>query len=104
MTSSHKCCSFLLVQVVYMEIQVSAFTSVVMQSTLIFILPSIVGLICAAQHQNIWYRAQVIHAEEDSSEITIKFVDYGGYSTVPISTIKQIRSESLIVFVTIVKC
>nr|XP_039270994.1 A-kinase anchor protein 1, mitochondrial-like [Styela clava] len=55
--------------------------------------PVQVGLVCVAEHQDVWYRAQVIHANEDSSEITIKFVDYGGYSTVPTSIVKQIRAD-----------
>jgi len=38
-----------------------------------------------------WYRAQVIQYYEETEEILIKFMDYGGYATVSENSIKQIR-------------
>lgn len=49
------------------------------------------GLICAAQQQGTWYRAEIVEYFDDSQEIMIKFMDYGGYATVYKSSIKQIR-------------
>ena len=56
---------------------------------IILLLPG--GLICAAPQQGVWYRAQVVQCYEDSDEILIKFMDYGGYATVSDKSIKQIR-------------
>jgi A-kinase anchor protein 1 len=64
--------------------------------------------VCAAPSQGSWYRAEVIDVrtatateleerdQEDNEEITvcdIKFVDYGGYMTLPSSELRQIRTD-----------
>ncbi|XP_015921172.1 uncharacterized protein [Parasteatoda tepidariorum] len=51
------------------------------------------GVICAAPVYRGWYRAQVVYICDNSSDCGIKFVDYGGFSQVPISSLRQIRSD-----------
>lgn len=51
------------------------------------------GVICAAPVMSGWYRAQVVYVCEGMEECDVKFVDYGGYSRVPISSLRQIRSD-----------
>ncbi|CAL1298287.1 unnamed protein product [Larinioides sclopetarius] len=51
------------------------------------------GVICAAPVLRGWYRAQVIHVYENDVDCELKFVDYGGFSSAPISSLRQIRSD-----------
>ncbi|KAM6970516.1 A kinase (PRKA) anchor protein 1b [Aplochiton taeniatus] len=56
--------------------------------------PAEVGVICAAPAvEGAWYRAQVISFYKDTSEVEIRYVDYGGYDRVKIDTLRQIRSD-----------
>ncbi|XP_026877272.2 A kinase (PRKA) anchor protein 1b [Electrophorus electricus] len=56
--------------------------------------PAEVGVICAAPAvEGAWWRAQVISFYKDSSEVEIRYVDYGGYDRVKIDTLRQIRSD-----------
>lgn len=51
-----------------------------------------VGVICAAPAvDGAWWRAQVITFFKESSEVEIRYVDYGGYDRVKIHTLRQIR-------------
>ncbi|XP_041097279.1 A kinase (PRKA) anchor protein 1b [Polyodon spathula] len=53
-----------------------------------------VGVICAAPAvEGAWWRAQVINFYKDSSEVEIRYVDYGGYERVKIDALRQIRSD-----------
>ncbi|KAK1157573.1 A-kinase anchor protein 1, mitochondrial-like [Acipenser oxyrinchus oxyrinchus] len=57
-------------------------------------LPAEVGVICAAPAvEGAWWRAQVINFYKDSSEVEIRYVDYGGYERVKIDALRQIRSD-----------
>ncbi len=52
----------------------------------------LVGVICAAPAvDGAWWRAQVISFYKDSTEVEIRYVDYGGYDRVKIDTLRQIR-------------
>lgn len=51
------------------------------------------GVICAATIMNGWYRAQIVYVYESGEECDIKFVDYGGFSQVPVASLRQIRSD-----------
>ncbi|KAF5902407.1 A-kinase anchor protein 1, mitochondrial-like isoform X1, partial [Clarias magur] len=52
------------------------------------------GVLCAAPSPNgAWWRAQVIQHYKDSDIVQIRYVDYGGYVTVNLSCLKQIRSD-----------
>ncbi|XP_013787306.1 uncharacterized protein LOC106471261 isoform X1 [Limulus polyphemus] len=54
------------------------------------------GVICAAPMMGGWYRAQLVYMYEDTEECDIKYVDYGGYSKVSVSSLRQIRSDFMI--------
>jgi len=50
-----------------------------------------VSMVCALQRQGIWYRAQIVQNFDDDDDVVIRFIDYGGYETVPLTSLKQIR-------------
>lgn len=51
-----------------------------------------VTVICAAPGvDGAWWRAQVVAAYEDTSEVEIRYVDYGGYKRVKVDVLRQIR-------------
>lgn len=50
------------------------------------------GVLCAALSlDGAWWRAQVIQHYKDSNMVQIRYVDYGGYVTVNLASLKQIR-------------
>ncbi|XP_053502179.1 uncharacterized protein akap1a isoform X2 [Ictalurus furcatus] len=50
------------------------------------------GVLCAAPSPDgAWWRAQVIQHYKDSNFVQIRYVDYGGYVTVHLASLKQIR-------------
>ncbi|XP_077338545.1 A-kinase anchor protein 1, mitochondrial isoform X2 [Lithobates pipiens] len=56
--------------------------------------PAEVGILCAAPvGPSVWWRAQVMAYFEDTEEVEILYVDYGGYNRVKIETLRQIRSD-----------
>ncbi|XP_029986090.1 A kinase (PRKA) anchor protein 1b [Sphaeramia orbicularis] len=56
--------------------------------------PAEVGVICAAPAvEGSWWRAQVITFYKETSEVEIRYVDYGGYDRVKIDSLRQIRSD-----------
>ncbi|XP_053222441.1 A-kinase anchor protein 1, mitochondrial [Podarcis raffonei] len=56
--------------------------------------PVEVGVVCAAPGmEGAWWRAQVIGYFKDTTEVEIRYVDYGGYERVKIDTLRQIRSD-----------
>ncbi|XP_030318242.1 A-kinase anchor protein 1, mitochondrial [Calypte anna] len=58
--------------------------------------PVEVGIICAAPGlDGAWLRAQVISYFEESGEVELRYVDYGGYERVKVDTLRQIRSDFL---------
>lgn len=49
-------------------------------------------MICAAQMpEGAWWRAQVMCYYEETKEVELCYVDYGGYVMVKIDTLRQIR-------------
>lgn len=49
-------------------------------------------MLCAALSlDGAWWRAQVIQHYKDSNMVQIRYVDYGGYVTVNLASLKQIR-------------
>jgi len=82
------------------------------------------GVICAAPQSGGWYRAQIVEiipsttttttttiadsdkpAEEASSfEAYVRFVDYGGYAYVPVTSLRQIRSDFIALPFQAVEC
>lgn len=58
------------------------------------------GVLCAAPSPDgAWWRAQVIQHYKDSNLVQIRYVDYGGYVTVNLSSLKQIRLILFSVFI-----
>ncbi|XP_072909353.1 A kinase (PRKA) anchor protein 1b [Hemitrygon akajei] len=56
--------------------------------------PLEVGIICAAPAvDGAWWRAQVVAFFEETNEVEIRYVDYGGYERVKIEALRQIRSD-----------
>ncbi|KAM9260178.1 A-kinase anchor protein 1, mitochondrial-like [Morus bassanus] len=58
-------------------------------------LTNIYGLPAAPGPDGAWLRAQVISYFEESNEVELRYVDYGGYDQVKIDTLRQIRSDFL---------
>lgn len=56
--------------------------------------PSI-NTICVAPCAGGWYRCQVVSVDLPSAQCDIKFLDYGGYHTLPIEDLRQIRTDFL---------
>ncbi|XP_044285945.1 A-kinase anchor protein 1, mitochondrial [Varanus komodoensis] len=56
--------------------------------------PVEVGVVCAAPGmEGAWWRAQVVGYFEDTNEVEIRYVDYGGYERVKVDMLRQIRSD-----------
>ncbi|KAH9499386.1 A-kinase anchor protein 1, mitochondrial [Bulinus truncatus] len=51
------------------------------------------GIICVCENEGCWYRAMIMSAENENGETQVKFVDYGGYAVMPVSSLKQIRTD-----------
>uniref|UniRef100_A0A673VFP9 A-kinase anchoring protein 1 n=1 Tax=Suricata suricatta TaxID=37032 RepID=A0A673VFP9_SURSU len=56
--------------------------------------PVEITVICAAPGvDGAWWRAQVVASYEESNEVEIRYVDYGGYKRVKVDALRQIRSD-----------
>uniref|UniRef100_A0A2K5K777 Tudor domain-containing protein n=1 Tax=Colobus angolensis palliatus TaxID=336983 RepID=A0A2K5K777_COLAP len=56
--------------------------------------PVEIAVICAAPGADgAWWRAQVIASYEETNEVEIRYVDYGGYKRVKVDVLRQIRSD-----------
>nr|XP_054316158.1 A-kinase anchor protein 1, mitochondrial isoform X2 [Pongo pygmaeus] len=54
----------------------------------------LVTVICAAPGADgAWWRAQVVASYEETNEVEIRYVDYGGYKRVKVDVLRQIRSD-----------
>lgn len=51
------------------------------------------GVICAAPVMDGWFRAQTVEVYDETDEVLVKFVDYGGYLRIAASELRQIRSD-----------
>lgn len=60
--------------------------------------------VCAAPAMEGWYRAQIIQVEEDGLHCTVKYLDYGGYSRIPATDLRQIRGDLLALPFQAVEC
>jgi len=67
-------------------------------------MPIQVSSICVAPAVGGWYRAQVVAVDEETDACDIKFVDYGGYSTVNSSVLRQIRGDFMTLPFQAVEC
>lgn len=50
------------------------------------------GMICAVPIMGGWFRGVIIRVF-DNEECQVMFVDYGGYSRIPTSSLRQIRAD-----------
>lgn len=57
--------------------------------------PVQVNTICVAPCQGGWYRCQVVSVDSSSQQCDIKFLDYGGYHTLSLDDLRQIRTDFL---------
>lgn len=56
--------------------------------------PVEITVICAAPGlDGAWWRAQVVASYEETNEVEIRYVDYGGYKRVKVDELRQIRSD-----------
>ncbi|CAH1397924.1 unnamed protein product [Nezara viridula] len=60
--------------------------------------------VCAAPAIEGWYRAQIIQVEEDGLHCTVKYLDYGGYSRILATDLRQIRGDLLALPFQAVEC
>ena len=54
-----------------------------------------VNTVCVAAYEGGWYRCQVVSVDEAGQQCGIKYLDYGGYHTLPIDDLRQIRTDFL---------
>lgn len=59
-------------------------------------LPIHPGTICAAESEGSWYRATVLSFDEDAGSALIRFLDYGGFTDVPHTQLRQIRGDFIL--------
>jgi len=57
--------------------------------------PIATNSICVVSYSGGWYRCQVTSYDEVEDTCDIKYIDYGGYDTVPADQLKQIRTDFL---------
>lgn len=62
------------------------------------------GVICVCQNDGAWYRAMITSQEDENGECTIRFVDYGGYAQMPVTSLKQIRTDFMTLPFQAVEC
>ncbi|KJH46505.1 tudor domain protein [Dictyocaulus viviparus] len=55
--------------------------------------PCQTGLLCAAPVLGAWFRAVTVSYNADTDEVMLRFVDYGGYTRLPRSELRQIRTD-----------
>lgn len=58
-------------------------------------LPVAINSVCVAPCEGGWYRCQVVAYDEDTGVCDIKYLDYGGYHSIPVNQLKQIRTDFL---------
>lgn len=53
------------------------------------------GVVCVALYETVWYRVQIISYDASTDYCDVKFLDYGGYMSLPSSVLRKIRSDFL---------
>lgn len=49
--------------------------------------------ICVAVVQDSWYRVQIVSHNAEEQYCLVKYLDYGGYANVPVTNLRQIRTD-----------
>ena len=74
------------------------------------------GIICAALMNNHWFRAVVVNVippaapvqpsdqDQNEEQVVVRFVDYGGYACIPLSSLRMIRQDFLTLPFQAVEC
>jgi len=57
--------------------------------------PVVLNSVCAVECEGAWYRCQIVGVHLDTETADVKYLDYGGYTTVPFHSLKQIRTDFL---------
>lgn len=55
--------------------------------------PIATGSLLAVNTDDKWYRCQVVSFDKEQDVCEVKFVDHGGYTTVPVDELRQLRSD-----------
>uniref|UniRef100_A0A2M4BHN3 Putativekinase anchor protein n=1 Tax=Anopheles marajoara TaxID=58244 RepID=A0A2M4BHN3_9DIPT len=68
-------------------------------------LPEIVpNAVCVACVAGNWYRAQVMQHDSETDQVLVKYLDYGGYSSLPVQSLRQIRKDFIAVPFQSIEC
>ncbi|GFO01165.1 A kinase anchor protein 1, mitochondrial [Plakobranchus ocellatus] len=62
------------------------------------------GVICVVESEGCWYRAMIMSQEDENGEAQVKFVDFGGYASLPVPALKQIRTDFMTLPFQAVEC
>jgi tudor domain-containing protein 2 len=67
------------------------------------LIPPKVGDLCCAtfQHDESWYRGEIVQVMEDKSEVRIHYLDFGDTGVVSMANVKEIRSGQQLYFILI---
>lgn len=57
--------------------------------------PVLLNSVCAAPCDEGWYRCQIVSYDKDTEMCDIKYLDYGGYHSISVNSLKQIRTDFL---------
>lgn len=57
--------------------------------------PVVLNSVCAAPCDEGWYRCQVVSYDSETEMCDIKYLDYGGYHSLSVHSLKQIRTDFL---------
>ena len=57
--------------------------------------PVVLNSVCAAPCEGGWYRCQIVSYDEENNSCDVKYLDYGGYASLSVDSLKQIRTDFL---------
>lgn len=60
--------------------------------------------ICVAVVQESWFRVQIVSHNAENQYCLVKYLDYGGYANVPVTNLRQIRTDFMVVPFQSIEC
>ncbi|XP_052865876.1 KH domain-containing protein akap-1 [Anopheles cruzii] len=60
--------------------------------------------VCVAFVGGTWYRAEIMQHDAETNQVLVKYLDYGGYSTLPLHSLRQIRKDFISVPFQSIEC
>lgn len=60
--------------------------------------------ICVSAVQGSWYRVQIVSHSSEDQHCLVKYLDYGGYANVPVTSLRQIRTDFMAVPFQSIEC